>query len=387
MFKKRFSSKKLDIESANEVVSLTKKILKVAYILIVIIGIYAITLIGTAWNAKEFLLTTLSILSPLFVGVVIAWLFNPFVTWLQKKGVRRGLGTAITYIIIFSFLFILMQAIIPMLIDQVNEFVKTLPSVFDSMKNWIEDVFQNIGEIANINTKDMEKDIFKEIETFGTGLAKGLPEMTITFITTAFSWAGTILIGFVIGFYFLLTFDNAGDSVFELVPKRFRQDVKELVGTVNLCLQRFVQGALIDSTIVFLVSSAGLWLVGLKAPLLFGLFCGITNVIPYAGPYIGGIPAVIVGFAQSPMTGFLTLLVIAVIQFVEGNFFQPLIMSKTTKLHPVTIMVGLLIFGHFWGILGMAVSTPIIASIKSIFMYFDEKYDILVSNESDEQEL
>ena len=62
-------------------------------------------------------------------------------------------------------------------------------------------------------------------------------------------------------------------------------------------------------------------------------------------------------------------------------------MSKTTKLHPVTIMVGLLIFGHFWGILGMAISTPIIASIKSIFMYFDEKYDILETSESDEQEI
>ena len=59
-------------------------------------------------------------------------------------------------------------------------------------------------------------------------------------------------------------------------------------------------------------------------------------------------------------------------------------MSKTTKLHPVTIMVGLLIFGHFWGILGMVVSTPIIASIKSIFMYFDEKYDILEASESEE---
>lgn len=385
MLRRKFNSKKIDMENANEVISLTKKILKIAYALIIIIGIYAVTLIGKEWNLKNFLFTTLGILAPLFVGVVIAWLFNPFVTWLQKKGIRRGLGTGITYLIIFGILFILMQALIPMLIDQINEFVKTLPSVFDSVKIWIEDVFKRVGEIANINTKGMEKDVFKQIETFGTSLAKGLPQMTIEFVKSAFTGAGTLLIGFIIGFYFLLTFDNAGDSIFELVPKQIRKDTKELVGAVNTCLQRFVRGALIDSTIVFCVSSLGLWLVGLKAPLLFGLFCGITNVIPYAGPYIGGFPAVIVGFAQSPMTGLLTLIVIAVIQFVEGNFFQPLIMSKTTKLHPVTIMVGLLVFGHFWGILGMAISTPIIASIKSIFIYFDEKYDILVTNESEEQ--
>ena len=141
---------------------------------------------------------------------------------------------------------------------------------------------------------------------------------------------------------------------------------------------------MIDCTAVFVVTSIGLWIVGLQSPLLFGLFCGITNIIPYAGPYIGGFPAVIVGFAEDPMIGLFTLLVIVVIQFVEGNFFQPLIMSKTTKLHPVTIMVGLLVFGHFWGILGMVVSTPIITSLKSIFMYFDEKYDILETSESEE---
>ena len=384
MFRRRFNNKKVDIESVNGALSLTNKILKIAYILIVIIGIYAITLIAKEWNIKAFLFTVFRILSPLFVGLVIAWLFHPFVTWLQKKGIRRGLGTTLTYALLFSILFFIMQAIIPMLIDQVNEFVKTLPSVFHTVKYWIDDIFTSIGELVNMNTSGIEKDIFKEIENFGTGIAKGLPQMTLSFVSSVFSGAGIILIGLVIGFYFLLTFDSAGDSIFELVPKRYRKETKQLFKTVNTSLQRFVQGALIDCTVVFVVTSVGLWLVGLKAPLLFGLFCGITNVIPYAGPYIGGFPAVIVGFAQSPMTGFLTLLVIVVIQFIEGNFFQPLIMSKTTKLHPVTIMVGLLVFGHFWGILGMVISTPIIASIKSIFMYFDEKYDILEASESEE---
>lgn len=384
MFRKRFSNKKIDIESINGVLNLTNKILKIAYILIVIIGIYAITLIAKVWNVKAFFFTVLSILSPLFVGIVIAWLFNPFVTWLQKKGIRRGLGTTITYIVLFSVLFIIMQAIIPMLIDQINEFVKTLPSVFNTVKYWIEDIFTKVGELVNMNTDSLKENIFKEIETFGSGLVKGLPQMTLSFASSVFSGAGVILIGLVIGFYFLLTFDSAGDSIFELVPKRFRKETKELFRHINTSLQRFVRGALIDCTVVFVVTSVGLWIIGLKAPLLFGLFCGIMNVIPYAGPYIGGFPAVVVGFAQSPMIGFLTLLVIAIIQFVEGNFFQPLIMSKTTKLHPVTIMVGLLIFGHFWGILGMVVSTPIIASIKTIFMYFDEKYDILEASESEE---
>lgn len=384
MFRKHFNSKKIDIENVNGVLSLTNKILKIAYILIVIIAIYAITLIGKEWNVLQFFLTVIRILAPLFVGIVIAWLFNPFVTWLQKRGVRRGIGTAVTYFLIFSILYVMMQAIIPMLIYQINDFVKTLPDIFNTVKIWIEDLFARAGNLINMDTKGVQQDIFREIEDFGTGLAKGLPQMTISFLTSVFSGAGVIVIGLIIGFYFLLTFDNASDSIFELVPKKYRKETKDLFHAVDTSLQRYVRGTLIDCTAVFVVTSIGLWIVGLQSPLLFGLFCGITNIIPYAGPYIGGFPAVIVGFAEDPMIGLFTLLVIVVIQFVEGNFFQPLIMSKTTKLHPVTIMVGLLVFGHFWGILGMVVSTPIITSLKSIFMYFDEKYDILETSESEE---
>lgn len=384
MFRKHFNSKKIDIENVNGVLSLTNKILKIAYILIVIIAIYAITLIGKEWNVLQFFLTVIRILAPLFVGIVIAWLFNPFVTWLQKRGVRRGIGTVVTYFLIFSILYVMMQAIIPLLIYQINDFVKTLPDIFNTVKVWIEDLFARAGNLISMDTKGIQQDIFREIETFGTGLAKGLPQMTISFLTSVFSGAGVIVIGLIIGFYFLLTFDNASDSIFELVPKKYRKETKDLFHAVDTSLQRYVRGALIDCTAVFVVTSIGLWIVGLQSPLLFGLFCGITNIIPYAGPYIGGFPAVIVGFAEDPMIGLFTLLVIVIIQFVEGNFFQPLIMSKTTKLHPVTIMVGLLVFGHFWGILGMVVSTPIITSLKSIFMYFDEKYDILETSESEE---
>ena len=178
----------------------------------------------------------------------------------------------------------------------------------------------------------------------------------------------------------MLSFDNATDTIVTLLPEKLQKDTKVLANEINTSLRNFVTGALLDALFVFIITSIGFALVGLKAPLLFGLFCGITNVIPFAGPYIGGIPAVIVGFSQGLPTGIFTLIVIVVVQFFEGNFLQALIMSKTTKLHPVTIMLGLLIVAHFWGIIGMVVSTPIIASLKAIIMFLDEKYDILKFN-------
>ena len=129
--------------------------------------------------------------------------------------------------------------------------------------------------------------------------------------------------------------------------------------------------------LLFIFQSITLAIAGLSSPMLFGMFCAVTNVIPYIGPYIGGIPAVIVGFTISPATGIFTLLAVVIAQFLESYFLNPIVMSKTMKLHPVTIMIGLLIFGHFFGILGMVLATPIISCIKIIFNFFNEKYEIV----------
>ena len=129
--------------------------------------------------------------------------------------------------------------------------------------------------------------------------------------------------------------------------------------------------------LVFISQSIGLTLAGLKAPLVFALFCAITDVIPYFGPWIGGIPAVIVGFTISPTVGICTIISILVVQALENYFYQPLIMGHTMKLHPITIMIGLLIFGHFFGIIGMIIATPVIACLKILFEFIYERKAIL----------
>ena len=164
------------------------------------------------------------------------------------------------------------------------------------------------------------------------------------------------------------------------MPAKVHSVIEGILRSINKAARSFISGAIIDSTLVFVVTSLLLWIVGLKAPILFGLFCGITNVIPYAGPYIGGAPAVIVGLSQSPVTGLLTLAMLVIIQSIEGSFLQALIMSKSTKLHPVTIMMGLLVFGHFWGIPGMFISTPVIAAAKEVLVYLDKRYQIFSKN-------
>lgn len=379
MFRKG-NEKELNMKNVNETVLLAKKILHISYFLIIIAGAWAITMLVKELKIFDFILEVLTIVAPLFIGIFIAWLFDPAVKKLQKKGIKRTIGSIIMYVLFLGCLFIIISAIIPLLSDQINDFVQTLPGIFDSVKSWIDEVFHKLSAIQNFDAEGFKVDLFKKIEEIGTSLTQSLPSITVNLAKSVFGGLGTLLVGMIVGFYLLVGFDNVNDTIITIFPEKMQDNVKELITEINNSLRRFVDGAILDSTFVFIITSIGLWIVGLKAPLLFGLFCGLTNVIPYAGPYIGGIPAVIVGFAQSPTIGILVLVVIAVIQFLEGNFIQPVIMSKTTKLHPVTIMLGLLVFGHFWGIIGMLISTPIISVVKSIILFFDEKYDILDFN-------
>lgn len=370
---------KLNIKNLNAVIELGRKLLHITLILLLIIGIYAITLIFKEWHVKDFLFTVLKILSPLFIGFVVAWLFNPLVVWLNKKGINRTFGALIVYLVFIAIIALIINLIVPILYQQMGEFIKTIPVVLDTSKEWLEDTLSYFDNIKQIDIEYVKTVIFSNIENIATGITSDMPNRIISFIKGMFSGLGTLVIGLVIGFYLLISFDNT-ENLLSFLPKKSQKGTRDLLTAIDGSLRGFVQGAILDCSLIFVISSLAFALVGLRAPLLFGLFCGLTNIIPYAGPYIGGAPAVIVGFSQSPTIGIFTLLSIVLIQFVEGNFLQSLILSKTTKLHPVTIIIGLLIFGHFWGILGMAVSTPIISALKTLLLFLDERYDILKFN-------
>ena len=135
--KKEMSSKDVDIHSLNEVIILFKKILKIAFFFIIILGIYACIKILKELSVLKIFVNLLSVLAPLFIGLVVAWLFDPLVSWLQKKGIRRVLGAIIIYALLFLVIFVIGSALIPVLSDHINEFVKTIPSLLDSINSFI----------------------------------------------------------------------------------------------------------------------------------------------------------------------------------------------------------------------------------------------------------
>ena len=370
---------KVDVKNVNSIIGLSKRILKILYFLLIIVAIYSVTLIVKEWHILSFFKVILSILAPLFIGILIAWLFDPFVTWLGKKGMRRSIGATVTYVLFLGVLILIVTSIIPILYQQSTDFVKMIPNMASESKESINNALSGIRNIGGINIDQVKDSIFNHIEKLISSFSNNLPGMAIVTIKSVFSGAGILIVGLVIGFYLLLSFDNI-DNILTFLPGRSEKFARELIHEINISLRGYVIGAICDATLIFVVTSIVFSFIGLRGSLLFGLFCGITNIIPYAGPYIGGVPAVIVGFSMSPTIGILTLSSIFIIQFIEGNFLQSLILSKTTKLHPVTIIIGLLVFGHFWGVIGMVISTPVIATVKTIVKFINERYSILDFN-------
>ena len=373
-------SKDLDVEKVNEVTNLASKVLRVLYLLLIAAIIYVVIRLFKETKILDFVFKILEICLPLFIGILMAWLFDPFVKWLQSKKIKRTLGAVITYLIIFLVIFLVLVTLIPLLVDQVREFARIIPDVFDTVKVWGNNFFDSLESSNVVDFDKMKNEVFASLESFAKDVTTTLPQNILGFVSGLFSGLGVFGLGLIIGFFLIVNFDNSS-NLFNFIPKKFRNTTIALLDEVNGSLRSYVKGAILDCSLIFVLSSLAFWAVGLQAPMLFGLFCGLTNIIPYAGPYIGGAPAVIVGLTQSPTIGILSLVVIVIIQFLEGNFLQPLIMSKTTKLHPVTIMLGLLVFGYFFGIVGMLISTPVIAALKTVFKFYDDKYGIIEKDE------
>ena len=369
-------------KNLNDVLNISKKILRLLYIILFVVGIYIILKIIKELKVMDFFISILKILAPLFIGIVVAWLLNPFIKWLEKKGMRRGFGVTISYILLVGFIFVIMKSLIPLLYNQTIDLVENIPSIFDGVESAASNVLDKLDS-SSIDIESIQETMSLRLDEYAKSLSTTLPSAIINIFTSTIYSVGTFVIGLVIGFFLLLGCNNLGNTLLDIVPKKFRKSTNELGKAINESLRNYVAGAAIDAFIVFAISTIAFAIIGLKAPLLFGLFCGLMNVIPYAGPYIGGAPAVIVGFSQGPGIGLAILIAIAVIQTIEGNVLQALIMSKTTKLNPVTIIIGLLIFGHFFGMLGMLLSTPIIGVSKVIIKYFDDKYDFLNFNQEE----
>lgn len=367
----------LDYGKLNEGIRIGVNLLKIVFVLTIVCLVFICSKLLADWGILPFLGKILSIISPFFIGIGIAWLFDPFVTYLNKKGVNRILGTIFVYVIFLSFIYLLIRLMIPSITNQLNDLAQSVPTFINYLKDNIDSFFDSLNNGGDYNFTDIKIGIYDSINSLSKSLTVDLPTTIMNVVSNIVSGGVSLLVGLLVGLYMLFDFDNVKKHLYSLIPKKYQKDTVSLLNKLNHNLKSYVHGTLMIMLILFVFQSIALSIAGLEAPMVFGLFCAITNVIPYIGPYIGGAPAVIVGLSISPMTGIFVLIAVVIAQFLESYFLQPVVMGKTMKLHPVTIMLGLLIFGHFFGIIGMIFATPVISIFKTIFQFFNEKYSFM----------
>ena len=368
--KKEKKTTKLNIETVNELVRVSKKTVDLLFLFLIFILIF---IIG---RLLEILKTLIKILSPLFIGFVIAWILDPIVRFFQGKGWNRTVSCFVVFFLFILLIVAFFYLVIPTIGKQIQDAIGMVPSVVDNFNKWIDSIFKNLANLYDYDFASVKDNIYSAINIYTNTITEGLPNFIVGFISKVFSGGVTFLLSLFIAFYLLFDFKNTRKRMTMFLPKKIHNNFIELTNRLDVSLKNYVLGTLFVTVILFAFQSLGFLLAGLKAPLVFGLICAVTNIIPYVGPYIGGIPAVLVGYAISPWVGTFTLISVLVAQFLESYVLTPIILSKTMKLHPVTIIIGLLIFEHFFGIIGMLISTPVIACLKIIFQFFDEKYGI-----------
>lgn len=366
---KKNKDNELDYKAINRFFYTSNNLLNFVLVLVVILAILLATYLIKEWNLLGILGTILLVISPVFIGFIIAWLLDPLATKLAKK-MPRVVACILTYIIIFGGIILILAFTVPTFSSGISDIVSVVPDIVDNTQDFASDMLENLGDSKQIESyKDT---ILDKIETVGTNLASTLPNAIWNFGSGVVSVATNIVLGLMIGFYLLFDFRKFQGHLLSIIPRDWHEGAKDLMSRINGKLRSYVGGVLLIMVLVFITQSIGFSLAGLSAPFLFALFCAITDVIPYIGPWIGGAPAVIVGFTIDPMVGVFCLVSVLVCQLLENNFYQPLIMGKTMKLHPVTIMLGLLLFNYFFGMIGMIVATPVIATIKIIFEFIME---------------
>ena len=385
MFKRRNDSE-IDIASLNQILRTGKRLINIGFFM----AIVCLVLLGTYLIKEWKILTTIGeiihVVSPIFIGLLIAWLFEPLVTKLEKKKIPRLVGCILVYVILIGMLFGVSYLFLPSLLGQVKDFIGSAPSIFEDLTNFALKLVETVDPNGLVNINDLKHEITDVISKFGMSIVSDIPKYIVSISKGVISGGLNFVLGLMIGFYLLFDIHKVNKFVTRIIPKEWVEPYKDLSKRINTSLRSYVQGVLTIMLIVFITQTIGLTLAGLEAPIVFALFCALTDIIPYFGPYIGGIPAVIVGFTISPITGICVLIAIIIVQLLENNFYQPLIMGHTMKLHPVTIMVGLLIFQHFFGILGMVIATPVIACLKVLTEFINEKLDILHFEKSKDDE-
>ena len=296
---------------------------------------------------------------PLLIAMLIIYVLNPLVSRLQDRGVPRVWGTLIAYIVFLGLVGVGMRYLIPVLAHQVSGFAASVPELLSKAQ----------AEATKlVNRLHLDVDTSQLFASLGPeGGAGSFISRIFGFTVGVLHVVLAVVLGIVLGFYLLVDLPKIRRGATALIPGRRRDEVRSITESMGRALGGFFRGQLLVALFVGLASMLGLYIVGLPYWALVGAVAGLFNLIPlFTTDSSGGLLSLDPGWplAIGASVALLT------VQQIDNHIISPNVVARTVKLHPVTVMLGLLIGGTVLGLWGMLLAVPVIAATKILMLHF-----------------
>ena len=319
-------------------------------------------------------------LQPFIIGGALAYLLNFILRFYEdyilsheafnklKKSGKRGIGLLLTYITASIITYLFIQFVLPQLMDSIIGLVNNIPEYVNDVTKFTNDIVDNLNlqpEYINLIT-----DKFGEAITYIITILSNLVPVIGNFVVGATSSILNIIIGIIVSIYILIDkekFMALGKKiVYALCSEEKAKFILRLATQSNMTFSRFIGGKILDSFIIGVLTFIILSIFKMPYILLISVIIGVTNIIPIFGPFIGGIPAAIIILFVSPIQALWFVIIIIVIQQIDGNIIGPKILGDSIGISAFWILFSLLVAAKFMGFVGMVVGVPLFAIFYSI---------------------
>jgi predicted PurR-regulated permease PerM len=339
------------------------------------------------WNRIIFILLLLTLIvlgiifySPIFIyliiSIIVAYIFDPIVSWLEFKGMARWIAILCVYAVIAGLIAWLVITYIPRLIEQGNQLIKFISRtdvpldqaivqlpLIHSIYEFILKVDQTIPQLNLLPQ-------FNQLIELGVQKLGELPQILLSNFQSIIS---TVALVFTIPFfsYFLLKDKRKiRQALVSLAPNKYFELTLILFNKVDENIGTYLRAILLEMINVGILSTIALTIVGVPYSIVIGAIAGLLNIIPYLGPWIGGFVAgfVILVSGLPPIMIVWMALAILIVQFLDNYIFYPLIVGRTIRMHPLVVLLTVVAGSYFGGVVWMLISVPLIYMIYSLIM-------------------
>ena len=308
--------------------------------------------------AAYFLYLIRGLFLPFILAIVLVYLLNPVVDRMESRGTSRVAAILILYLGVVIIVTSVLMYGIPRMINQLESLGQAIPAYTDQVEGMVQSIQQRF---ADSTLPPGLQQILNERIRWGEAklmeIARKAADLLLALVGNLINFA----LAPVLAFYIMKDLQPIKERGASLVPPRCYNDVCRLAKEIDHVIACFVRGHLTVVVIVGILTGTAFALVGLEFAAMLGVIAGLAELIPYFGPLIGAVPAVALALLESKWLALKVIVVVFIIQQLEGSVISPRILGNSMGLHPLTIIVALLAGGHLFGIAGMLLAVPLVA--------------------------